>query len=120
MGHRDMIMRNVEKEPKIEKSPEEKLREKYGFQIKRAQLSEDEPMQCDTCTDKDNDFQFYQEGWFIEGQFYCSKHKEGAIKILEEIAKDVEWRKLEREHIIEEQRKQSGLKRNSSRSNQRL
>lgn len=91
------------------KRMEEKLREK-GYQIERAQLSEDDFRQCDKCMDKDKDFQFHQEGWFIEGEFYCSKHKEGAISGLEEIDRDVERRKLEQERIIEERRKQSGLK----------
>lgn len=102
-------MKNMEGEPKIEKSKEDKLREK-GYQMERAQLSEDESMQCDKCMDKDKDFQFHQEGWFIEGQFYCSKYKEGAIRVLEEIDKDVERRKLEQRRIVEERRKQAGLK----------
>ncbi|OGY65838.1 MAG: hypothetical protein A3A16_02110 [Candidatus Harrisonbacteria bacterium RIFCSPLOWO2_01_FULL_44_18] len=102
-------MRNMEKELKIEKSLEEKLRER-GYQIERAQLSEDESRQCDKCMDRGTNFQFYREGWFIEGSFYCSNHKEGATKILEEIDKDVERRKLEQERIIEERRKQSGLR----------
>lgn len=59
-------MKNMEKEPKIEKSLEERLREK-GYQIERAQLSEDDFSQCDECMSEDNDFQFHQEGWFIEG-----------------------------------------------------
>lgn len=88
---------------------EEKLREK-GYRIERAQLSEDESMQCGKCIDEDKDFQFHQKGWFIEGQFYCSKHKDGAINVIEEIDKDAEKRKLERERIIEERKKQSGLK----------
>ncbi len=99
----------MKKEPKFEKSREEKLREK-GSRIERAQLSEDESMQCDKCMAKDGYFQFHQEGWFVEGQFYCSKHKEGILDTLEEIDKDVERRKLEQEQIIEERRKQSGLK----------
>lgn len=99
----------MEREPKIEESLEEKLREK-GYQIERAQLPEDESMQCDKCMGEDKDFQFHQDGWFIEGQFYCSKHKEGAINVLKEIDQDVERRKLEQERIIEERRKQSGLK----------
>ncbi len=102
-------MCNMKKEPKIEISKEEKLREK-GYHIEKAWLSEDEPIQCDRCVDEDSNFQFHQEGWFIEGQFYCSKHKEGAIEVLEEIDKDVQERKLERECITEERRKQSGLK----------
>lgn len=102
-------MKNMEGESKIEESREDKLRKK-GYQIERAQLSEDESRQCDKCMDKNKDFQFHQEGWFIEGEFYCSKHKDKAINVLEEIDKDVEGRKLERERIIEERRKQSGLK----------
>lgn len=102
-------MKKMEKEPKIEKSVEEELRKKR-YQIERVQLPEDEPIQCDKCMDKDNNFQFHQEGWFIEGQFYCSKHKEEAIMVLEEIDKDVERRKLEQERIVEERRKQFGLK----------
>ena len=102
-------MRNMEKELKIEKSLEEKLRER-GYQIERAQLSEDESRQCDKCMDRGTNFQIYREGWFIEGQFYCPGHKEGAIKVLEEVDKDVERIGLERERIIEERRKQSGFK----------
>lgn len=102
-------MKSTEKEPKFDKSLEEKLREK-GYKIEEMQLPEDEPQQCDKCMDKDNDFQFYQKGWFIEGQFYCPEHKEEALSFLEEIDKDVERRKLERERIIEERRKESGLK----------
>ena len=102
-------MKNMEKEPKIEKSLEEKLRER-AYQIERVQLSEDESIQCDKCMNENNNFEFHGEGWFIEGSFYCSNHKEGAIKILEEIDKDTERRKLEQEQIIEERRKQSGLK----------
>src|SRR3989344_5103634 len=99
----------MEKEPKIEKSLEEKLREK-GYQIERAQLSEKEPIQCDKCMDESNNFEFHREGWFIEGSFYCSNHKEGAIQVLEEIDKDAERRKLEQERIIKERRKQSDLR----------
>ena len=99
----------MEKEAKIEKSLVEKLREK-GYQIERAQLSEDESIQCDKCMNESNNFKFHREGWFIEGSFYCSNHKEGAIKVLEEIDKDVGRRKLEQERIIEERRKQSDLK----------
>lgn len=95
--------------PKVEKSLEEKFREE-GYQIKKAQLSEEEAMQCDKCMAKDNSFQFYQEGWFIEGSFYCPGHKELAIKALEEVEKGVEKIRLEQEHIIEERKKQSGLK----------
>lgn len=102
-------MRDMEKEPKVEKSLEEKFREK-GHQIERMQLSEDESLQCNKCMNKDKDFQFHQEGWFIEGEFYCSKHKDGVISILEEIDKDVERRRLEQECVIEERRKWSGLK----------
>lgn len=109
MTQEHSIMKNMEGESKIEKSLEEKLRDK-GYQIERAQLSEDESRQCNKCMDKDKDLQFHQEGWFIEGEFCCSKHKEGAISILEEIDKDVERRKSERERIIEERSKQSGLK----------
>lgn len=57
-------MKNMEKEPKIEKGQEEKFREK-GYRIERMQLSEDEPIQCDKCMDGDKNFQFHQEGWFI-------------------------------------------------------
>ena len=102
-------MKNMEGEPKIEQGKEDKLREK-GYQIEMARLSEDESRQCDKCMDKDKDFQFHQEGWFIEGEFYCSKHKERAVSVLEEVEKDVERRKLEQERIIEERRKQSGPK----------
>ena len=98
----------MEKEPEFEKSLEAGLRES-GFQIKKTQLSEGEPLQCEKCTE-DNDFEFYQEGWLIEGQFYCSEHKDGAMKLLEEIAMDVERRRLEQGRIIEERRKQSDLK----------
>ncbi|MDP2696346.1 MAG: hypothetical protein Q8O87_03815 [bacterium] len=100
-------MKNMEKEPKIEKSLEEQLRE-GGHKIEKAQLLEDESMQCDGCIENDS-FQFYQEGWFIEGQFYCPNHKEGAIKLLEEIDKDVERRKSEQEQIIKERMRRSGL-----------
>jgi len=99
----------MEKEAKIEKSLVEKLREK-GYQIERAQLSEDESIQCDKCMNESNNFEFHREGWFIEGSFYCSNHKEGAIKVLEEIDEDVERRRLEEKQIIEERRRQSGLK----------
>ena len=102
-------MENMEKEPKIEKSLEEKLREK-GYRIERAQLSEDKSRQCDKCIGKDNNFQFHRDGWLIEGEFYCPEHKEGAVKVLEEIDNDVERRRSEQEQIIEERRKQSGLK----------
>lgn len=53
---------------------------------------------------------FTKKAGLFEGQFYCQAHKEGAIKMLEEIDKDVERRQLERERTIEERRKQSGLK----------
>ncbi len=99
----------MEKEPKFEKSLEEKLREK-GYKIEEINLSEDEAMQCDKCIKENDNFQFRQEGWFIEGSFYCPEHKDGATKTLEEIDKDAEKRKLEQEQIIEERRKQSGLK----------
>ncbi len=102
-------MKNMEGEPKIDKSLEEKLREK-GFYIERARLQEDETRQCDKCMGENKNFEFYKDGWFIEGEFYCPEHKEGAIKVLEEIYKDVERRRLEQERIIEERRKQSGLK----------
>lgn len=102
-------MKNMEGEPKIKKNKEEKLREK-GYHIEKAQLSEDESRQCDGCMDKDKDFQFHQEGWFIEGQFYCSRHKEGVINFWEEIDQEVERKKLEQEQIIEERKKRSGLK----------
>ena len=101
-------MENIEKEPKIEKGLEEKLREK-GYRIEKAQLSEDESRQCDKCIDKDNNFQFHQDGWFIEGEFYCSEHKERAVKALEEIDKDVERRRSEQKQIIEERSKRSSL-----------
>ena len=99
-------MKNMEQEPKFEKSREEKLREK-GYQIESTQLPAGEPTQCDKCMDKDNNFQFHQEGWFVEGQFYCPKHREVALDTLEEIDKDVERRKLEQEQIIGERRKNS-------------
>lgn len=102
-------MKNMEKEPKIEKSLEEKLSEK-GYRIEKAQLSEDESRQCGQCMGEDKDFRFYQEGWMIEGNFYCFKHKEKAMSILGEIDKDVERRNLQQERIIEERRKRSGLK----------
>jgi len=93
-------MKNMEKELKIEASLEEKLREGV-FHIERTQLSE----QCDKCMNEDNDFQFHQEGWLIEGEFYCPKHKEGAIKALEEIDRDAKRRKLKQECIIEERQR---------------
>ena len=102
-------MKDIENQPKFDKSQEEKLREK-GFQIERAQLLEGEPRQCEKCMSKDNDFQFHQTGWFIEGEFYCPKHKEGVIKVLEKINKEAERTKLEQERIIKERGKQSGLK----------
>jgi len=52
--------------------------------------------------DQDNNFQSYQEGWFIEGNFYCQKHKEEALRILEETAREAEKRRLERERIAQE------------------
>ena len=99
----------MKKESKIGKSLEEKLRDK-GWHIEKAQLPENESRQCDKCMSESNNFGFHKEGWFVEGSFYCSNHKEGATRVLEEIDKDVERRKLERESIIEERRKQSGLK----------
>lgn len=102
-------MKNMEKEPKIEKSREDQLREK-GYQIEQVHLSEDKSLQCDKCMDENKDFQFHQEGWFVEGEFYCPKHKERALEVLEEINQGVERRKSEQERIVEERRKQSGLK----------
>ena len=98
-------MGNMEKEPKIEKSLEEKPREKK-YKIERARLPEDNPIQCDMCADEDNNFQFYQEGWFVQGDFYCSKHKEGVIKVLEEVDKDAERMKLELGRIDEERQRE--------------
>ncbi|KKQ32209.1 MAG: hypothetical protein US45_C0025G0012 [Candidatus Nomurabacteria bacterium GW2011_GWA1_37_20] len=100
-------MKNMEKEPKIEKSPEEKLRER-GFYIKKEQLPEDEPMQCEKCM-KEDDFKFHAEGWFAEGEFYCEKHKADILNVLQQINEDAKRRKLEEERIIEERRKKSGL-----------
>jgi hypothetical protein len=83
------------------------LREKKRFQIEKVKLPEDEPIQCETCMEKEKNFEFYQEGWFIEGEFYCSKHKDTALQLLEEIVKEGERMRLERERIIEERIKQS-------------
>ena len=90
------------------KNLEAELREK-GFQIKRAQLPENEPIQCEECM-KEDCFKFYNEGWFIEGEFYCSQHKENALSVLEEVDKDVERRRAEQERIVKERLKRSGLK----------
>ncbi len=77
----------METEPKIEKSVEEKLREK-GYII--------EPVK-DVLTQCDNDSCFSEAKCYIEGSFYCSEHKENAIKSLEEIDKDAERIKKEQE-----------------------
>lgn len=90
----------MEKEPKIEKSLEEKLREK-GYKI--------EPVEKENWAQCDKDNCFKEAKWFIEGSFYCPGHKEGAIKALEEIDKDAERRRLEQERIVEERRRQSDL-----------
>jgi len=91
-----------EKEPNLnisEKSDnlESALRRK-GFHIDRAQLPKDEPIQCDSCMKEDR-FEFYNEGWFIEGQFYCGAHKEHAINVLKDIADNVDEIRKEREEI---------------------
>lgn len=93
----------MEKEPERQKSAEEELREK-GYSIEKARLPEGEPIQCDKCM-KENNFNFYNEGWFIEGSFYCSTDKEDALKILEEIQKEAERLKSERERVMEERSK---------------
>lgn len=96
-------MKNMEKETKIKKSAEGGFHKKR-YQIERAQLPENEPIQCEKCT-KEDDFRFHDEGWFIEGEFYCGKHKEEILDILEAVDKDMEKRKLEQERIVEERRK---------------
>ncbi len=88
----------MEKEPKIEKSLEERLREK-GYIIEP--IGERNWAQCD----KENCFS--EAKWFIEGSFYCPEHKEGAIKVIEEIDKDIARRRSEQERIMEERRKRS-------------
>lgn len=95
----------MEKEPRFEKSLEEKLREKGFYQIEKVQLPEDEPRQCDQCINESDNFQFHQEGWIIEGDFYCSGHKERALEMLEAIDQDAEKQKLEQESKKEERLK---------------
>lgn len=97
------IIKNMEKEPKFEKSLEEKLREK-GYKIEP--VEEENLAQCD----KDNCFN--EAKWFIEGSFCCPEHKEGSLKMLEEVAEDVERKKLEQERIEEERLKSSRLDNN--------
>ena len=95
-------MKNSLKIEKIEKSQEEKLKEK-NFSIEKAQLPEGEPIQCDKCIEEEN-FEFYDDGWFIEGEFYCDNHKEHALSILESIAQGVDEKRLEQERIKKERR----------------
>ncbi|OGY63848.1 MAG: hypothetical protein A3I24_00150 [Candidatus Harrisonbacteria bacterium RIFCSPLOWO2_02_FULL_41_13b] len=75
----------MDKEPKTEKSLEEKLRED-GFRIEKAQV-ENEPRQCEGCMKEDN-FKFHDRGWLLEGSFYCENHKAGALEVLRKINED--------------------------------
>jgi hypothetical protein len=83
----------MEKEPKLDSREimddlEVELKKK-GYQIERAELSEDEPIQCEKCIKEDN-FQFHNKGWFIEGEFYCNDHKGDALCILKDIDNDAQ------------------------------
>ena len=79
-----------------------------GYKIERAILKEDEPIQCEKCMDE-NCFEFHSEGWFIEGEFYCGKHKAGFLTILKEIDEDVDKIKMVQEELIKKRLENSGL-----------
>lgn len=92
----------MEKEPKIPESLEDVLRKK-GYKIESYEETENWA-QCDK---KDC---FQEAKWIIEGTFYCPQHKEGALKLLEEISNEVEKRIVEQSKLEEERLKQASRK----------
>lgn len=90
----------------VQEDLESELRKK-GFNIERAQLPENEPRQCEKCM-KEDCFEFYNEGWFIEGQFYCENHKEDILNVLRQINEVAIQRRKEEEEIIKKRREASG------------
>lgn len=109
---KSVVGNNMKKEQKInipgtQKDLKSELQKK-GFLIEKAQLPEDEPMQCKKCMKEDN-FEFHNEGWFVEGEFYCGGHKEYILNILKQIDEDAARIKKEREEIIKKRQETSGF-----------
>lgn len=89
--------------PEIQKNLESELQKK-GYHIKKARLPEGEPIQCEKCM-KENCFEFHGEGWFVEGEFYCEKHKTDALSVLKQIDEGADRMRKEQEEIIKTRRK---------------
>ncbi len=83
--------------------------QKAGFFIKKAELLESEPLQCEHCM-KEGRFDFYNRGWFIEGDFYCGEHKQSALEMLKKVKEGAEQSQEERKKMEEERKKMLGEK----------
>jgi|GEM_PF-6838628 len=75
------------------------------MRLEKAKLPENEPMQCEKCM-KDGHFDFYDEGWWLEGVFYCNNHREYAQSIIDQIDQDVARRRQEQEDALKKKQEE--------------